>query len=52
VDGTNLKRTYYRYVFRHGPNPAKVALARQLCDVLFVMLQDGTDFHPKHLAAA
>jgi transposase len=52
VDDTSLKKTYYRCFFRHGPNPAKVALARQLCDVLFAMLRDGTDFNPKRLAAA
>jgi len=50
VDGTRLEKAYYRCLFRHGPNPAKVSLARGLCDVIFAMLRDGTDFNPKLLA--
>jgi len=52
TDGTSLEKTYYRCFFRHGPNPAKVALARQLCDVLFAMPRGGTDSQPECLAAA
>jgi len=48
---THLKQAYYRCLHRHGPNPAKVALARHLCDVIFAMLRDGTDFTPQRLAA-
>jgi transposase len=50
-DGTGLKQAYYRCLHRHGPTPAKVALARHLCDVIFAMLRDGTDFTPQQLAA-
>jgi transposase len=52
VDGTRIKNSYYRCLFRHGPNPAKVSLARRLCDVVFAMLRDQTDFNPELLAAA
>jgi len=44
---TGLKQAYYRCLHRHGPTPAKVALARHLCDVIFAMLRDGTDFTPQ-----
>ena len=50
-DQTRLKRTYYRCLNRYGPNPAKVALARHLCDIIFAMLRDQTDFAPEVLAA-
>lgn len=52
VDGTRIKQSYYRCLFRHGPNPAKVSLARRLCDVVFAMLRDQTQFNPELLAAA
>lgn len=48
---TRLKRAYYRTLNQHGPKPAKVALARHLCDVIFAMLRDDTDFAPEALAA-
>lgn len=48
---TPLKRFHGRHLFRHGPNPAKVALARKLCDIIFAMLRDDTDFEPLHRAA-
>jgi transposase len=48
---TRLKRAYYRCLNRHGPNPAKVALARHLCDVIFAMLRDEKDFEPARLTA-
>jgi transposase len=48
---TPLKRAYNRHLHRYGPNPAKVALARKLCDIILAMLRDGTDFDLKRLAA-
>ena len=52
ITGTRMRSHYYQCVFRHGPNPAKVDLARRLCDVIFAMLRDGTDFDPGRLAVA
>jgi transposase len=52
IAGTRMKKHYYQCVFRHGPNPAKVDLARRLCDVIFAMLRDGTNFDPGRLATA
>jgi transposase len=49
--GTRLRRFYGRHLGRHGPNPAKVALARKLCDIIFAMLRNGTDFDLQRLAA-
>jgi transposase len=49
--GTALTRTYYRHLHRHGPNPAKVALARKLCDILFAMWRDRTDFDLQRMVA-
>lgn len=49
--GTALTRAYWRHLHRHGPNPAKVALARKLCDILFALWRDGTDFDLQRLAA-
>jgi transposase len=49
--GTRLRRFYSRQLGRHGANPAKVALGRKLCDILFAMLRDGTDFDLQRLAA-
>jgi transposase len=48
--GTRLKSFYGRQLVRHGPNPAKVALARKLCDIIFAMLRKGTDFDLQYLA--
>jgi transposase len=48
--GTRLKRFYGRQLLRHGRNPAKVALARKLCDIIFAMLRKGTDFDLHDLA--
>lgn len=48
---TRIKRAYCRVLHKHGPNPAKVALARHLCDVIFAMLRDEKDFAPELLAA-
>jgi transposase len=51
VKDTPLKRAYNRHLHRYGPNPAKVALARKLCDIILAMLRDGTDFDLTRLAA-
>lgn len=48
---TTFKRAYYQHLHRHGPNPAKVALARKLCDIILAMLRDGTDFDRQRLVA-
>jgi len=52
VTDTRAKSCYFRCLFRHGPNPAKVDLARRLCDIIFAMLRDRTDFDPGRLAPA
>ena len=52
LEDTRIRRQYYRCLFRHGPNPAKVDAARRLCDIIFAMLRDGTDFDPGRLALA
>jgi len=49
--GTRLRRFYSRQLARHGANPAKVALGRKLCDMIFAMLRDGTNFDLQRLAA-
>jgi transposase len=48
---SRLKRSYYRCLNRHGPQPAKVALARHLCDILFALLRDESAFQAELLAA-
>jgi transposase len=45
------KRSYYRCLNRHGPQPAKVALARHLCDLIFALLRDESAFQAQLLAA-
>ena len=45
-------RTYRQKVYAHGPNPAKVDLARRLTNIIFAMLRDGTEFDPAMLAYA
>ena len=47
--GTTLKRRYRRCRDKHGANPAKVALARDLCDILYAMLREGTEFDESRL---
>lgn len=49
---TRLRKAHGRCFFRHGPNPAKVHLARLLCDVIFAMLRDATDFDVQRLKVA
>ena len=43
---------YYHLAFQHGPNVAKVALARRMLDIIFAMLRDGTEFDPTRLTGA
>ncbi len=38
----SLIARYRHHVYRHGPNPAKAALARRLTDIIFAMLCDKT----------
>jgi len=40
----SLTGRYRHHVYKHGPNPAKVALARRLVDIIFAMLRDKTVF--------
>jgi transposase len=47
-----VRRWYARLVYRHGPNPAKVALARRLLDIIFAMLRDATTFDAERYALA
>ena len=46
-----LRRRYYRVLRQHGPNPAKTALARDLCRVLLAMLQTHQPFELNRQAA-
>jgi transposase len=46
---SRFMRPFYRLLHRRGPNPAKIALARRLCDVIFAMLRDGTEFQLERL---
>ncbi len=39
-----LRRWHAQLVYRRGPNPAKVALARRLMGILYAMLRDRTPF--------
>lgn len=48
---TSAMKQYYRVLHKHGPNPAKVALARRLLTIIFVMLRDREPFDPARLAA-
>jgi len=43
----SLTARYRYHVYKHGPNPAKVALARRLVDIIFAMLRDGRAFEPE-----
>lgn len=40
----SLGKRYRQKVYRHGPNPARVDLARKLTTIIFAMLRDGTAF--------
>jgi transposase len=44
-----MARRYRRCKGRRGPNPAKVAMARDLCDLIFAMWRDEQDFDPARL---
>jgi transposase len=39
-----LKRLFLSVAFRHGRNPAKIAVARRLLDLIYYMLRKGTDY--------
>jgi transposase len=47
-----MARRYQRCFALHGPNPAKVALARDLCDLIFTLWRQGTEFDPARLGVA
>jgi len=46
-----VKSRYYRCLYKHGANPAKVSLARDLCTIIYAMWRDGTEFNPQRLAS-
>lgn len=46
----SLRKWYARQVFRHGPNPAKVAVARRLLNIIFALLRDQTAFDASRYA--
>jgi transposase len=46
----SLRKWYAAQVFRHGPNPAKVAVARRLLNIIFALLRDGTAFEASRYA--
>ena len=43
----SLTARYRYHIYKHGPNPAKVALARRLADIIFAMLRDHSVFEPE-----
>jgi len=47
-----LRRWFGRLVYAHGANPAKVALARRLLDIIFALLRDQTTFDRERYALA
>lgn len=50
---SRLTKKYQKTVFKYGPNPGKVSLARNLLDIVRAMLRDGTPFDADlHLAPA
>jgi len=49
---TSLKKLYYRTLHKHGPNAAKVALARGLCRVIVAMRRADQAFAPPQAQAA
>ena len=50
TNGLRINRWYWGQVRRHGPNPARVALARKLLTIIHAMLRGGTDFDPTKYA--
>ena len=46
------RKQFGRVVMRHGPNPARVSLARRLASIMFAMLRDGTPFDLARLMPA
>jgi len=49
--GTRLVQQYWQHYRRLGPNVARVALARRLCDLIHVLLTRGEDLDLKRWAA-
>lgn len=47
-----VMRCYYRHLHKHGPNPAKVAVARRLLNIILAMLRANTEFDRTRLARA
>jgi transposase len=49
--GSRLVQRYWQHYRRLGPNVARVALARRLCDLIHVLLTRGENLDLKRLAA-
>lgn len=47
-----LKRIFLSVAFRHGRNPAKIAVARRLLDLIYYMLKKGQDYRASTSRAA
>ena len=39
-----LKRIFLSVAFRHGRNPGKIAVARRLLDLIYILLKKGQDY--------
>lgn len=49
TDDLTMVKNFHAKVYAKGPKPARAALARHLCDVIFAMWRDGTLFDPCQL---
>ena len=47
-----LKRLFLSVAFRHGRNPGKIAVARRLLDLIYLLLKKGQDYRPPKPRAA
>jgi len=47
-----VMKCYYHHLHKHGPNPAKVAVARRLLNIILAMLRANTEFDRTRLARA
>jgi len=52
VPDPRLKRIFLSVAFRHGRNPAKIAVARRLLDLIYYMLKKGQDYRASKPRAA
>jgi len=47
-----LKRIFLSVTFRHGRNPAKIAVARRLLDLIYHLLKKGQDYRAPRVREA